>query len=307
MIQKLTHQVDSHLTQEAARMALVGDKVQVVWFTNHENKQSVVHSHPYHEIILPITGSNVQYAYAGSLLTAHPGEMVFFPADMFHSGKYDLTDDISERIIVQIDANLWDKALVLAGLGQPAWVTQAVTLDADYVAAWNMRGLFERMAQSPYLSSKWRDTVLVSQLCELQLLIQQSVDQHHTGAPGATSALVARAVHYLEDHYTDPDLTTAALAQYAYTSREHLSRAFKEYTSESIHSYLTNLRMQHCRRAMLAGKSVLDACTESGFSNYSSFLKSFRRLYGVTPADYKKQLKAFPQPTRDLPDLPPVE
>lgn len=37
------------------------------------------------------------------------------------------------------------------------------------------------------------------------------------------------------------------------------------------------------------GVSVLSACTESGFPDYSSFLKTFRRLYGITPAEYRTQ------------------
>ena len=73
------------------------------------------------------------------------------------------------------------------------------------------------------------------------------------------------------------------------TSPARLKRAFKECTMESIHSYLTHLRMQHCRKALEDGVSVLNACTESGFPDYSSFLKTFRRLYGITPAEYRSQ------------------
>lgn len=54
-------------------------------------------------------------------------------------------------------------------------------------------------------------------------------------------------------------------------------------------NYLTYLRMQHCRKALEEGVSVLNACTESGFPDYSSFLKTFRRLYGITPAEYRAQ------------------
>mgnify|MGYP002091243119 CR=1 FL=1 len=111
----------------------------------------------------------------------------------------------------------------------------------------------------------------------------------------------SRAVAYLQTHYQDPTLTTAQLAQELYASREHLSRAFKECTMESIHNYLIYLQMQHCRKKNIAvlasnlskaleeGVSVLNACTESGFPDYSSFLKTFRRLYGITPAAYRAQ------------------
>lgn len=59
---------------------------------------------------------------------------------------------------------------------------------------------------------------------------------------------------------------------------------------ESVHSYVTNLRMQHCQFAIAEGKTVLDACTESGFSDYTSFLRAFRKRYGITPMEYKKRV-----------------
>ena len=42
-------------------------------------------------------------------------------------------------------------------------------------------------------------------------------------------------------------------------------------------------------KALEEGVSVLNACTESGFPDYSSFLKTFRRLYGITPTEYRAQ------------------
>ena len=75
-------------------------------------------------------------------------------------------------------------------------------------------------------------------------------EQSGLRTPSSTSVLVARAVAYLQTHYQDPTLTTVQLAQELYASREHLSRAFKECTMESIHNYLIYLRMQHCRKAL---------------------------------------------------------
>ncbi|MCR5089748.1 MAG: helix-turn-helix domain-containing protein [Oscillospiraceae bacterium] len=40
----------------------------------------------------------------------------------------------------------------------------------------------------------------------------------------------------------------------------------------------------------MKGKNILQSCMESGFSDYSSFVKSFRKLYGITPAEYREQL-----------------
>ena len=87
-------------------------------------------------------------------------------------------------------------------------------------------------------------------------------------------------------------MNVAVIARQFYISREHLSRSFKSYTGESISHYITELRMQEFRYGLVSGKSVLSACMESGFSDYSSFVKSFRRLYGISPVEYREQLKS---------------
>ena len=87
IIQKVPHYVDSLLTQEKASSALQGGDVEVAWYTNQLNSQSVVHSHPYYELILPVSGSSVRYSIGGSVYDLHLGELILFPGEMFHSGK----------------------------------------------------------------------------------------------------------------------------------------------------------------------------------------------------------------------------
>ena len=270
-------------------MELRDTRLLVTWYTNRENRQSVVHSHPYHELVLPIGGSTVRYSVDGSVYLVHVGELVYFPSQVYHSGSFSIDDAQSDRLVVQIDDALWQAARRHANLKNTGWLQQVTVLDGEACRKWDFEGLFIRMAQSLELPDSIRDIVFEAQTSEMMLLITQATGSGQTAAPSSTSVLVARAVAYLQAHYQDPSLTTAQLAQELYASREHLSRAFKECTMESIHNYLTYLRMQHCRKALEEGVSVLNACTESGFPDYSSFLKTFRRLYGITPAEYRSQ------------------
>ena len=288
---KMPHFVDSILTQEAAGAALENGPVTVGLYTNIENVQSVVHSHPYYEMILPVSGSIVRYSIGGSIFDLQLGELIFFPAGMYHSGLFHVTDTVSDRIVVQIHAALWSRLSLMTGLNKNSWQQNLVILDAEAVRQWELRGLLERLGHSCRLDSSIRAAVQDCEISELLLLLDHQLMHQDAAAPGAYNELVTRAVAYLQSHYTDPDLTVSRLAGYTYTSREHLSRVFREYTLESVHSYLTNLRMQHCRDALAMGSSVLDACNDSGFSNYSSFLKSFRSLYGVTPTEYRARIR----------------
>ena len=217
------------------------------------------------------------------------GEFVYFPSQVYLSGNFIIDDDQSDRLVVQIDDALWQATRRRVNLKNTGWLQQLTVLDSEACRKWDFKGLFIRMAQSLELPGSIRDTVFEAQVSEMMLLITQATGSGQTAAPSSTSVLVARAVAYLQAHYQDPTLTTAPLAQELYASREHLSRAFKECTMESIPNYLTYLRLQHCRKALEEGVSVLNACTESGFPDYSSFLKTFRRLYGITPAEYRAQ------------------
>lgn len=252
-VQKVPHIKDQFLTQERASMELESGQIAVGWYTNEQDSQSVVHSHPYYELVLPLVGSNVRYSVDGNIYDINLGEMIIFPARCYHAGMFNITDKISERLIAQIDAELWQEALLASGLVAPTWLGQLVILDADAVTAWDLRGLFERMAQTAYLHGSTQHMVQRCELVELLLLMDQIVAERRTAPPSATSALVAKAVAFLQANYTDPNLTVGSLAKYTYTSREHLSRAFKTYTMESVHGYLTNLRMQHCSRRQRAG------------------------------------------------------
>lgn len=67
----------------------------------------MVHSHPYHELVLPIGGSTVRYSVDGSVYLVHVGELVYFPAQIYHSGNFKIDDDSSDRLVIQIDDALW--------------------------------------------------------------------------------------------------------------------------------------------------------------------------------------------------------
>lgn len=285
----LTTYADPNITPEEANLRLPFDKVVVALYSNREVRQSVVHSHPYHEFILMLSGKAV-YLTNGSRYDLHPGELMLVPPGMVHAGYYDTYD----RLILQIDDTFWRETLVQVGLLPPGndAPLEFLILHADAVYNWGLRALIERAAAAATMDDLHsRELMYRSQLVELALIIRQIVSENQLGKPTASNPLVAKVAAYIQEHYRDPDLNVTQLAQVAYVSREHLSRVFKEYTTESLYGYLTNLRMQGCRQAIAEGKSILDACTENGFSNYSSFLKTFRKLYGMTPAEYRAQLR----------------
>ena len=77
-VQKVPHIKDQFLTQERASMELESGQIAVVGI-HEQDSQSVVHSHPYYELVLPLVGSNVRYSVDGNIYDINLGEMIIFP------------------------------------------------------------------------------------------------------------------------------------------------------------------------------------------------------------------------------------
>ena len=74
------------MTQERASMELESGQIAVGWYTNEQDSQSVVHSHPYYELVLPLVGSNVRYSVDGNIYDINLGETDHLPCPVLPCG-----------------------------------------------------------------------------------------------------------------------------------------------------------------------------------------------------------------------------
>jgi Response regulator containing CheY-like receiver domain and AraC-type DNA-binding domain len=157
-----------------------------------------------------------------------------------------------ERLILQINAEFMAEVLASFMPGQtppPLYV-----LRAEDVCRWGLRELMERInASASVTDSGLRDQLYRCQIGELMLTIEHVAGTSQSVAPNASSALISGVTAYILERFRDPELNVASIAQQFYVSREHLSRSFKSYTSESIRHYITDLRMQEF---LVTGKKV---------------------------------------------------
>lgn len=84
------------------------------------------------------------------------------------------------------------------------------------------------------------------------------------------------------------DLSVEKIANKFFISRYYLMHKFKRVTGKTIYSYINSKKLIHAADLISSGCSAKTACFESGFNNYSVFLKAFKKEYDCTPTDYKK-------------------
>lgn len=88
--------------------------------------------------------------------------------------------------------------------------------------------------------------------------------------------------------------TLADLCLEADLSEWHLLRAFRDTFQETPHEYLTRLRLERARELLtISGRSVTEICFDVGFSSLGSFSTLFRRQVGLSPAQYRREVRSW--------------
>lgn len=72
-----------------------------------------------------------------------------------------------------------------------------------------------------------------------------------------------------------------------YISSSTLNRLFKRYLRTTPKMYIESKRLSYSRLLLDSGKSVLAACMESGFPDYSNYIRLFKKRFDITPKQYK--------------------
>ena len=100
---------------------------------------------------------------------------------------------------------------------------------------------------------------------------------------------VTQIMEWIRLHYREP-LTLEAAADSLALSKEYFCRLFKKYTGQTFLEYLNDVRTMHLYEDLLhSDKTITDLMEKHGLSNYKIFMRTFKKLYGSTPQNIRKQ------------------
>ena len=104
--------------------------------------------------------------------------------------------------------------------------------------------------------------------------------------------LVEQVTGYIETHLSQ-EITVEEVAEAVHMSKYHFLRKFKEITGMTVHNFIVNKRIISACQAMAEGKNITESWQQTGFADYSSFLRNFRKIYGISPKEYRENNRSL--------------
>ena len=126
----------------------------------------------------------------------------------------------------------------------------------------------------------------------LNLLCRTMRDTSPVEGEDFGNGIIQEILSYINNHYTQP-IRIENLARSFGVSVSWLSHEFTRFTNRSVYDYVLYRRVMLARQQMLGNASLNDIAYQCGFNDYSNFLRSFGKTVGMSPSQYRKQLKQY--------------
>ena len=270
----------------------------------HNNCSVELHAHTFTELNIVCSGTGIHHIYNKDIKVSK-GNMFIVQPNTPHS--YENTGNLIVRHIL-ISHRFFEKyENELSSLPEysrlfkidsflPASKSSLTLNDKDFEvfdAFWNIITLNNLDDKSPVVKTNEDfivSTGLVLSLISFLCSIHHDVYETQTG-PVRDLSIISEAIKYITDHY-DEKLPTQLLAKLCNLSESTFLRYFKKIFNMSPSDYIASHRITHSK-ILLANtiKSITEIAQDTGFFDSAHFSKTFKRIVGLSPLQYRQKSK----------------
>ena len=254
-------------------------------------EQADFHLHDRYEIYFFISG-NVNYFIGKKVHTLHFGDLLLMNSNEIHKPFF-FPGEPYERIVIHFDSRIPQQLssptfnLLSCFNDRPDGEQNLISLNRKQSE--DIMKLFGKIEALGNDISNGSDILKLTAFLELLVFINRVFSS--TLPPGKESLSVPEKLVPILDYIDsnlENNLSLEFLEQRFFINRFHLIRLFKKVTNSSLHEYILYKRISKAKKLLSDGCNVTEACTRSGFNDYSNFLRMFKRTVGISPGQYRK-------------------
>lgn len=136
----------------------------------------------------------------------------------------------------------------------------------------------------------WKEIGRFVTISELSKYLTSNIKEVTIEKKSGLSLRACRIMKYIDDHFSENDLTLQAIAENVYLSQTYLCAFFKKSTGKTLNQYLTEVRMEKAKELLRDnGIKIYEIAQLVGFTDTNYFSSLFKKHTGCTPSEYKEQ------------------
>ena len=245
------------------------------------------HYHTFHKII-EFLGGESGYGVEGKQYLLQPGDLVLVPQGCIHRPEAEPNAPYERRILYlspEFLRRAGGSCDLAACFDRAREEFRFVVHPADGTGGGQLTALEHAEREDAFGRELLAQSLLFQFLIGLNRAMAGNTLQY--AKPAAYDRKIESILRYLSAHLTEP-VSIDDLAARFFVSKYHMMRQFRAQTGYTIHGYLTGKRLMFARAMIAAGTPVLQASEESGFGDYSAFLRAYRKQFGAAPNQEKR-------------------
>ncbi|MBP3359722.1 MAG: helix-turn-helix transcriptional regulator [Clostridia bacterium] len=152
----------------------------------------------------------------------------------------------------------------------------------------NLTNLFYKIEHEKLVSGPLCDLKNIKTLYEMIIILLESQKEKYSLS--SKENIVGPIIEYIAKNYNNPNLTNEMLSRISGTSTVYFRKIFTEVYKCAPMEYVHKLRMNKAVEMLGSDYNSISAIAESvGYNSIYHFSKMFKRYYGVSPSNYKRQ------------------
>lgn len=240
------------------------------------------HYHDFHKIIVFISGK-VTYHIEGKAYHLKPRDILLVSQGAIHKPEIDPSVPY-ERYIFWIRDDL--SCQELNTCFQKANDRSFNLVRADSALQERLKDLLPEIEQT--LQNKhFGDTVLRNALFTQFMIYINRIFLRTSSSPDkktySSDTQVEQLLKYINRNLSE-NLSIDQLSNRFFFSKYHMMRKFKNETGYTIHNYITSKRLLMARSLISQGMPVMKAAQASGFHDYTTFVRAYKKQFGKAPS-----------------------
>ncbi|WP_269524519.1 AraC family transcriptional regulator [Coraliomargarita parva] len=250
------------------------------------SKQLKAPVHPYPEVFIQ-TGGATAFQCPGSDFQLEAGEICVMPRGLPHAEK---PIDKRSPYSVSVIGISMGRLFFIRGRKDPTGnIHSHQYLHLDQAGGHELARYLDEMSEYHSLPPESQPTYILALLEAFLLrahaaLLQPSHDEDSQHLP----LLIEKAISHVRIHLSNPELNVTQVARALTCTPDHLSRQFHRTMGTHMTTWITKERINLAKYLLdTSPQNIGEISWACGFTSTSYFIRSFKRLTGMTPKAYR--------------------